>query len=601
MQYCACRKCLPALTLLLTILYSSAQTPGSFLRYYNSAIDDSRQKYGLYIPDPYDNNTKHPAVFNMHPFGGEASSSFSAFQKSYADSNAWVLVQLDGRGNTFYDGAGEKDLFNVLDEIKKDLNLDESRLYLEGCSMGGTGALRQGFRHPDYFAAVAGAAAWTDYALWHKHWYARLNDSEHVEELQRPLLEISSPLYHAENARNLPVYLIYGTADSTVWPQNGQRLDSRLTELNGFYGGFNHLVYEHSGGHCAGYDLTLIYDYLNGKTLNPYEPHVLYKTNQLKYGRAYWVRIEALRFMNVFGLIEANASGETVYVSTENVSSFTLFLDDNVVNLSGGGNASVVADGIPAYVGPNANITLYAVYNSSQALVDWSEQEPSSLLRKNRSLEGPLGDAFTSPFILLYGTRGNSSETEKNLNEANYFRDRWNSWVYGNASVKADVNASPSELQEKNIILFGSNESNTLINSIQDSLPIVASPNGVFLRDGSGNYSGDGIGLWMIYPNPLSSYSTYVVVVHRIVDGFWEKEFERFWWYWPDYVVFDEGLNASDTVNPNLWYLTDTFLDAGYFNSTWGLSSYAGDGINESHSQALPAGWNLFSLPLDIT
>jgi len=136
----------------------------SGLRYYTSSIDGSSQPYAVYVPYFYNQpDTAYPVIFIGHGFGGgRIDTSFSSFQQDFADTHHFLLVKVHGRGDTFYDGVGEVDFFDVLVEVKKQYQIDETRIYFEGSSMGATGAYRLGIRHPHIFAAVGGANGWAD-------------------------------------------------------------------------------------------------------------------------------------------------------------------------------------------------------------------------------------------------------------------------------------------------------------------------------------------------------------------------------------------------------------------------------------------------------
>ena len=199
-------------------LQLTTSTPGSYSKSYVSDIDSSTQYYGIYIPNPYNDSIRHAIVFILHGFGGSWSSSFSSTEQSYANANEWIMVKPHGRGNTFYDGIGENDILTVLDELKDDYNIDENRVYIEGCSMGGTGAFRLGIRYPHKFVAYAGDSGWVDYRYWHKHWYANASAPDVPEPLRIPNLLLRSAVDLAENARHNYVHIGAGGADSVVWP-----------------------------------------------------------------------------------------------------------------------------------------------------------------------------------------------------------------------------------------------------------------------------------------------------------------------------------------------------------------------------------------------
>jgi hypothetical protein len=102
---------------------------------------------------------------------------------------------------------------------------------MTGGSMGGTGALRHGLRHPDVFAAVMGVDGWTDFRLWHHHWYAREDYRDLIEEFRRPLLQAASPLYWAERGELGAIGHIVDGGDTVVLPENGLRLWRKLRDF----------------------------------------------------------------------------------------------------------------------------------------------------------------------------------------------------------------------------------------------------------------------------------------------------------------------------------------------------------------------------------
>ena len=53
-------------------------------------------------------------------------------------------------------------IYELIKEIQKNYNIDETRVYLTGLSMGGWGTLKLAMEHPEKFAAVASVCAPTD-------------------------------------------------------------------------------------------------------------------------------------------------------------------------------------------------------------------------------------------------------------------------------------------------------------------------------------------------------------------------------------------------------------------------------------------------------
>jgi pimeloyl-ACP methyl ester carboxylesterase len=569
------RPVLMALVLFLTALAWGQVSPGaSALLHYTSVADGSSQPYGIYVPTPYTAAAPHPVIFIGHGFGGHASSSFSSYQQTFANTNGCLLVQLEGRGNTFYDGMGECDLFDVLAALRASYTLDTTRLYFEGASMGATGAYRMGARYPGLFAAVAGCDGWGDYRSWHTQYYAPTRNPSEVEPSRVPNLEMGSPLDLAENAKWLPAYFIVDTADTSVWQENTYRLTARLAQLGTATTetDYQYRVDQNvGGGHCAGYDQTKLYPWLIGKTLQTAPTHVVWKTKRLKYGGTAWVRVDRLLNIDPFATVDALVgSGNAVSVTTANVAALTLTLDASLVNTAL--PVTITINGLTAYTGPAGTIALYAATDTAGAVTGWTTTDPSAgTLLKRAGLEGPIGEAFTGPFLVAYGTGATDQS------DANAFCSLWNTWMNGGTAVVAAVPASAvssADIANRSLVLYGTTQSNTLIAQIASRLPIQVTDSAVVV--GNQTFTGTQYGVNFVYPNPLNP-NRLVLVCHGTIPGLSTqrpgKDLEALPWYWGDYVVFDKTKTAEACVQTTLNYLPATYVAAGYFDTRWTLKT----------------------------
>jgi len=563
-----------SITALVLTCSSKTAFAADSMQYYISEVDGSRQPYRLYLPEPFDPDVAHPVAFFAHGYGGTASARFIDADRSFANANGWIMVHLDGRGNTRYDGVGEKDFFEVLDALRRTkFNIDENRLYWHGLSMGATGAFRMGFRYPDIFAAVVGVDGWCDYDLWHRVLYAKASQPDRIEPCREPLLQSLSPLHIAENGKHLNPYMVVHTSDSINSPQNGQRLHARLNEL-----GYSDWYYEYPGGHVATYDVLAFYQFFAEHVNEPNPKHVVLKANQLKYGSIYWVRIDRLEkklSTDVFATIEAEVSGEQsdrVEVRTSNLLQYTLFLTPALVRKD---EVSVYTNGELSYTGLVEEITIFASLDESGNIVGWSTEDtlPGGL-RKTAQIEGPIGHAYTSKFVLVVGTSGDESETDQNNAEAEKFKSEWNTWMHADISPVTDTSITGDDIASSNLILFGTADSNSLIQEITDFLPIRVWRDRI--QVGATVYRDENYGLYMIFPNPLN-LERYVVVSHGTIQGSQERDLECLPWYWPDYVVFDQNVLPEQAVPAGypwpiqLFHLPDAWVEAGFFDQYWGL------------------------------
>ncbi len=178
--------------------------------------------------------------------------------------------------------------------------------------------------------------------------------------------------------------------------------------------------------------------------------HVTCKTNRLKYGKIYWVSIDRLQRSNEFATLDAAISGNTVSVTTTNVLQYTLSLD--AAPLDPRQPVTIISDGLTGYYGPRRSVTLYASLSGSGAVHNWSERDtlPGGL-RKTAALEGPIGDAYTSKFIVAYGTCESGVDTDENKTEANTFCRNWNKWMGGATGARPDSSITSADIRDSNI------------------------------------------------------------------------------------------------------------------------------------------------------
>lgn len=126
---------------------------------YRSAVDNTIQPYRFYIPKNYDGKTKWPMIVALHGMGGDENSFFSGYDdgaiRRMAEVRGYIVVCPKGRGPvSMYLASAERDVIDVIKEMKRDFSIDDDRVYLMGHSMGGYGTWSIAVNHPDMFAAI---------------------------------------------------------------------------------------------------------------------------------------------------------------------------------------------------------------------------------------------------------------------------------------------------------------------------------------------------------------------------------------------------------------------------------------------------------------
>jgi predicted esterase len=126
---------------------------------YRSTVDDAAQPYRFYIPSNYDAKKKWPMVVALHGMGGDENSFFAGYDngaiRRVAEERGYIVVCPKGRGPySMYLASAERDVIDVINEMKRDFSIDDDRVYLMGHSMGGYGSWSIAVNNPDVFAAI---------------------------------------------------------------------------------------------------------------------------------------------------------------------------------------------------------------------------------------------------------------------------------------------------------------------------------------------------------------------------------------------------------------------------------------------------------------
>ena len=596
---------------------------------YTSALDNSTQQYGVYLPAAAaPSPAGYPAVLHMHGYGWSVSAGFSGFQKQWADDHGWVLINLNARGPQFYEGVGDVETRNVVRDAHQRFGLDLARLFLTGGSMGGTGVYRMGLRYPELFAAAVGVDGWTDFREWHTHWYARADQQSDIEEFRRPLLEAISPLYWAGRARWNAIQTSVSGRDNVVLPENGLQLANALAaraqETPGAYA--TRLFLDYDAGHCGSTRMDQIYDYFLNRQAHPNPPSFLCETPLLAHGQMYWGSMLRFKVQGAPAALEAAVDGApppapsrrlpasaqgggkaaaVATVLTRNLSRIAVHLQASPA--AAAADVALHVDGFLAYQGPPRTVVLQADFSPRGDLWGWGEADPPRGLVKTPDLEGPIGEAFKRPFLVAYGTDGTPTQVRRNRREAEDFARGWNGFMVHGDAVAAlpEERVSSTDLAGYSLVLFGTEQSSRLLReaTARRELPVHVGEDAVVVADpqwGDRAYRGPQYGAFVCVPNPLADCRQYLVVCH----GQWatkpdgsarqglEYDLETLPWAYPDYVVFDTDqaelphvLNVNNKP-PVTCYQAGYFVEAGYLDQDW--RPYRAATLDRVKAQGLP-------------
>lgn len=421
---------------------------------FHSDVDDTEQPYGLYIPKNFDSKKKYPFVMMLHGAGsnhrlelrrvfgksnaqGETDVEASRVFPEWKDVDYIVAVPF-ARGTMGYQGVAEKDVMDVLADVKKRFSIDEDRTYLTGLSMGGGGTLWIGLTRPDLWAAIAPVCP---------------APPQGTEDLAPNALNFPSWFHHGDKDQAVPVSV------SRDWTKKLKDLGYKVEYTE--YPGVNHNSWENA------YANGQIFDYFSKYKRDPMPARVRFVSRNYAYNKAYWVTFDQI-VPGQLASIDAKFTGpNTLEITTSNLPVFTL-------NLAG---HSQYKEGQPLNITLDGKkIKSPTVTNGQWSNVKWTIAPGA----KRKGAEGPIPAAMSDRHVYVYGTAGNPSEEELSKRRkvaeeaANWstYRGEFLGRIMVFPRVLSDKEVRPSDFEAANLVLFGTKETNTLVEKYSAKAPL---------------------------------------------------------------------------------------------------------------------------------
>ncbi len=526
---------------------------------YLSRNDQSPQPYFVYIPSSYPQaKDTYPLMLGLHGWVPSTSRSNPCLLPSsfveMAEQNDVLLALPHGRRNTDFKYVGEVDVLRVLREMKKFYKVDPDRVYLTGVSMGGVGAWQIGAHYPDKFAGIAPISAQTDwFRFWHEHFGfpPRHKISRHL----RMLFQANNPVDLAPNFRNLYSYT-QQARNGFLGAGHAERMQRRLEKLGAPYdmrittSRLGHYMYQEE------HTWKKVFEQLLTRERNAAPKQVQYKSFTPRYDGVYWVDGIRLQEWGKAAEVHAAYTGKgRIEIETRNVE-------------------RVEIDPPAGWKKPEEYRIAWNRKEIQKSAEDFEKQGALLLSKSNREqggsdkqaktflkshkLSGPIPDAFRSAFVAVRGTSGTEKADKRNRRLARAFTRDWARYAEGRVKIVRDKDVTEKLMKNRNLVLFGASGTNTIIAELAPHLPLRIKQKHIKLPDGR-TFSGDDVGVLMIYPNPLAN-GRYIVVYQGVHWGEGCSDnhiFDRL----ADFTIFTE-----ESVDPGG---INKYRAAGFFDQNW--------------------------------
>ncbi len=485
---------------------------GLIVRGYVSKIDGSIQPYGLVVPESY--SSKGPGRFRcdlwFHGRGETLSELNFVSDRSrnvgqYSPEDTLVLHPY-GRYCNANKFAGEIDVLEALDSVKKRYRIDDDRIAVRGFSMGGASTWQFAVHYPDrWFAANPGAGfsetplflkvfqqedlkpTWWEQKLW--NWYDCPGWSINLRHC--PTVAYSGEIDRQKQAADVMekaltdegmqlVHIIGPKTAHAIHPQSKVEIDSRLKSLA-----------------------------KPGRDLYPLD--LEFATYTLRYNKLSWLTLDGLAEHWSRARISAALGASEVQIDSEGVTDLTLDFAAGQAPLDVQSNVAIaIGEDELEVPGPKSdkswNVSLH------RARGEWRiGKRPDAGLRKRHGLQGPIDDALLDRFIFVRPTGKAWHETAGKWSRAELDRaiEHWRRQFRGQAIVKDDTAITDYDISTSNLILWGDPNSNSVLKQVADKLPIQWTRDTITVGDEK--YPSDKHALIAVYPNPLNP-NRYIVL-----------------------------------------------------------------------------------------
>jgi hypothetical protein len=538
---------------------------------YVSRVDASVQPYGVIVPSGYDPSRSMRLDIVLHgstrPVGMSELRFMARFdaekdEPDPAPDQPFIELHPLGRVENCYRWAGETDVFEAIEDVCRRYNIDRDRIVLRGMSMGASGTWHLGLKHPGSFVALGPYCGYVDT---HRFSETPLDNFVRVGRLpdhQELGLHMLDSIDYAANAGTVPVVACMGEKDvffqaHVLMGEAFERDGLALTNL--ISPGTGHVI--DPATHAE--QMRRIGEFA-AAGIDRKPRQVRFVSWTLKYNRCHWIELQGLDRHYARAELSARIDESRVLNIAEpiNVRRFAIRTSELPVfptRLRVGDTTLAMPDSISE---KSPDVVFERTGNSWHIA---GELGGVPLSGKRPGVQGPIDDAFTSPFLCVRGTGQPWNRAVQTYADASLtrFADEWRHYFRGELPIKHDTEITDDDVQTRNLILFGDPGSNAWISKLLSHLPLEWSEKTV--RLGAVQYSAVDHVPVLIAPNPLS-HSRYVVL--NSGHTFRESDLAKL-----NYLLFprwgDWAILEIDRDQPVSTPVTEKVLRAGYYDEQW--------------------------------
>ncbi len=354
--------------------YTVIESTKHYRRSFISPQDGSVQYYGVQPPKNFDAERDYALVLSLHGASVEAIGQARSY--SQRDWN-YVVAATNRRPFGFdWEEWGHFNALHSLDNAMDRFNIDTTRVYVTGHSMGGHGTWHNGVMMPGRFATLGPSAGWESFYSY--------GGSQRPSGLFARSRAHSDTLNYLSNIARRGVYVIHADADDNVPVREGRNLveaarqhtdDVEYHEEPGKGHWWNGDVSE--GVDCV--DWQPLFDFMEARSLDPFELDFEFISPNAAYAEHHsYVRLRSALSPEADLELRSRQEADRVILETVNVRS--MILDGDGLTAKGISEIEVDGEVIPVTTGD----------------IEYGPQTG-----KRPGVHGPYNEVYRRPFCFI--------------------------------------------------------------------------------------------------------------------------------------------------------------------------------------------------------
>ena len=515
---------------------------GLVVRGYISRIDQTVQPYGLVIPPTYnmDHSVQTRCDLWFHGRGEKLSEVNFLWDRMHNRGeftpDHTIVLHPYGRYCNAFRFAGEIDVLEALDDVKKGYRIDEERISVRGFSMGGAACWQFATHYADRWFAASPGAGFSETPQ-----FLKVFQKEDLKP--RPWEQTLWNLYDCDkwalNLTHCPTTAYSGENDSQK--QAADVMEKALAEHG--------IILKHVIGAGMGHRYDQVSKDILEKNLASLAVRGRMDSPPLIRLTTYSLRYNQMKGAQIDGMLEhwkpatltvwcreTEKPGHPAHllVHTTNVSAFSVNFSPGQLDLSPetlerlhhptskGLLVEVVSSedqhpekdphirmGFLHVKGPFSDGSMKFEGHRDETGT-WKDGPLTNGLRKRHLLQGPVDDALMDSFVFVRptGTAANPVPGQWVETELTRAIEHWRRHFRGDVRIIPDTEVTDEMIQTANLILWGDPQSNSVMGRVADKLPVLWTKDQIH----AGNRTWDAAhhAPILIYPNPLNP-TRYVV------------------------------------------------------------------------------------------